>query len=209
MSFSHLILNAIKSPKKCLDRFYALMRGTYYLTLYRIISNRIRIDFPFYAYAPVTVLGPGTVVIGKSTMILLNNYKGLTIVTESPDSVVNIGEKCLLGGLTIRCRGTVSIGDKVMSALSLIQDSYYGDAIINTQIYKRNSSGHKEISIGNNVWIGAQCIISGGCRIGNDSVLSFGTCCHNMDVGEYKLVAGNPARRPLPIDNVLQLTGMK
>jgi acetyltransferase-like isoleucine patch superfamily enzyme len=174
------------------------MRGTFYIVFYRIKNNNIKISFPFYTNAPVRIYGPGTVIIGKSSRVILNMFKGLTIVTYSADSVVSIGEKCSLGGLTVRCTGKISLGDKVMTGFSLLQDSCCKD-----------KTGHNDIYVGSNAWIGGECIILGGCTIGEDSVLSFGTCCHGMEVGNYKLISGNPANRPLPIDKILQLTRMK
>ena len=202
------IIKAVKRPRECLHILGALLKGCYYIVLYRITNDNIRISFPFFAYAPVRISGPGTVVIGKSTRALLNVYRGLTIITGSPGSMVEIGGRCSLGGLTIRCAGRISMGDRVMTAFSLIQDSYpahwrgIGDC-------NNNVATGNEIIIGNNVWISGQCIVLGGSRIGNDSVLSFGTCCHDLDVGDYRLVVGNPAKRSLPIEKVLQLKGLK
>jgi acetyltransferase-like isoleucine patch superfamily enzyme len=205
---ANILAKLRKDPRKCLNIFIAFVRGTYYIILYRIISNKISIAFPFFSYSSVNISGPGNVFIGRSTRVLRNTYKGLTIITTSCESKVIIGERCSLGGLTIRCGGRVSLGEKVMTAFSLIQDTYYNN--LNEIFYGQNNlHNNKDIVIGNNVWLSGQSIVLGGCKIGNDSVLSFGACCHDMEVGEYMLLAGNPVKRPIPIDNVLHFMGIK
>ena len=48
---------------------------------------------------------------------------------------------------------------------------------------------HKEIWIGQNVWIGAGAIVLPGCRIGNNCVIAAGSvvCC---DIPDNVMVAG-------------------
>lgn len=61
---------------------------------------------------------------------------------------------------------------------------------------KRRNAGLEyayPIKIGNNVWIGAQCIILPGVTIGDNAVIAAGTVV-NRDVPAGMLVAGNPCR---------------
>ena len=61
---------------------------------------------------------------------------------------------------------------------------------------KRRNAGLEyayPIKIGNNVWIGAQCIILPGITIGDNAVIAAGTVV-NRDVPNGMLVAGNPCR---------------
>lgn len=207
MNPTSIVSTIMRNPRGLGHKFLSFIRGTYYIVVYRVINNKTRIMFPFYAEAPVKISGSGTVVIGKSCRVLLNMYKGLTIVTKNADSKVAIGDNCALGGLTVRCTGNISFGNKLMTAYSLVQDSY-SSVTVTTTCNGKYTEDH-QIIVGNNVWIGAQSIILGGCKIGDDSVLSFGTLCHNMEVGEFRLITGNPAKRSLPIDNILQLMGAR
>jgi serine acetyltransferase len=52
----------------------------------------------------------------------------------------------------------------------------------------------KPVTIGDNVWIGAESIIFPGVRIGDGSVVSTGSVVIS-DVPSYTLAAGNPARK--------------
>jgi len=63
----------------------------------------------------------------------------------------------------------------------------------------------KHTVIGNDVWIGANAIIIQGVKIGNGAVIGAGSIV-TKDVGDYEIVAGNPAKfiRKRFSDNVIQ-----
>lgn len=52
---------------------------------------------------------------------------------------------------------------------------------------------HKEIRIGDNVWVGAGVIILPGCRIGNNSVIAAGSVVCS-DIPDNCMAAGVPAK---------------
>jgi acetyltransferase-like isoleucine patch superfamily enzyme len=49
------------------------------------------------------------------------------------------------------------------------------------------------VKIGNDVWIGAHAVITGGIRIGNGAVISAGAVV-TQNVDDYQIVGGVPAR---------------
>jgi len=203
------ISKILKNPIQSLFYLLAIARGSVYIIRYRILNNKVRIKFPFAAFAPVRITGPGSVSIGKGNHVQKSIFRGLTIVTLSPNALVTIGEKCLLGGVTIRCRQRVEVGDGVMMANPLIQDSFFANpeyAI--SRIEKNLINETRPITIGTNAWLGAESIILGGTKIGNDTVLSAGAWCLGTYTGDYMLVSGNPAKKPLPIDKLLRLKGI-
>ena len=51
----------------------------------------------------------------------------------------------------------------------------------------------KQVIIGNNVWVGANCTILKGVSIGNGAIIAAGAVVTG-DVPEYTIVAGVPAR---------------
>lgn len=196
-------------PFNILTSILAILRGTIYILYFRLFRRNVRIGFPFSVSAPVKIIGSGSVSIGRNCCVLKNVFKGLVIVTHSSDSSVTIGNRCLLGGVTIRCRKRIEVGDRTMTAISLIQDYFFVDQektdILMTKGGVPNS---KAITIGDNVWLGADSIVLGGSKIGNDSVLSAGTWCFDSEIGEYCLVSGNPATKSLPIERLLRLKGL-
>ncbi len=52
---------------------------------------------------------------------------------------------------------------------------------------------HKEIRIGDNVWVGAGVIVLPGCRIGNNSVIAAGSVVCS-DIPDNCMAAGVPAK---------------
>ena len=203
-----IIRQAVRDPWEFGARLAAFLRGLYYILYYRIARHNVRIGFPFSAFAAVKIVGPGLVTIGKGCYAAKNVFKGWTIITHSPNASVTIGDRCVMGGITIRALQHVQIGDKTMSANSLIQDYLWLDCErVRTQTGTTALPAAKPIVIGENVWLGAQCTVTCGSRIGKDSVLSAGAGCYDMQVDDYCLVIGSPAKKPLPIEKLLKLKG--
>lgn len=188
----------------------AIVRGTAYIMYYQVFRENVKIGFPFLAFAKVTIVGPGTVFIDKGCHAQRNVFRGLTIVTRSVDSLVSIGAKSLLGGLTIRCHENIELGEKTMTAVSLIQDSlFYNADNVSSRVDTNISLRPSPIIIGSNVWLGPESIVLGGSKVGNDSVLAAGTWCFGNQVGDYSLLSGNPTKRPMPIDKLMKLNGLE
>lgn len=194
----------LKSPGNFLFITQGLLRGSFYIAYYKLFRRNVRVDFPFFAHSSVTIVGPGSVRIGKNCHVFENVFRGLTIVTLSKKATVIIGERCSLGGVTIRCFERVEIGDDTMTAVSLVQDLLF----VNFQkagFQNEYIPPAKPIFIGNNIWLGGHCCVLGGCKIGNDSVLSACSVTYDIEIKEFSLCAGNPVRRALPIAQILAL----
>lgn len=203
-----IIGQVARDPWECGTRLTAFLRGLYYILYYRVSRRNVRIGFPFSAFAAVNITGPGPVTIGKGCYAAKNVFKGWTIITHSPNASVTIGDRCVMGGITIRALQSVQIGAKTMSANSLIQDYLWLDyERVRMQTGVMALPASKPIVIGENVWLGAQCTVTCGSRIGKDSVLSAGAGCYDMQVDDYCLVIGSPAKKPLPIEKLLKLKG--
>ncbi|MFZ3089491.1 MAG: hypothetical protein WA240_02615 [Nitrospirota bacterium] len=199
----------LNDPLYSLNALMALLKGSLYILYYRFSKKNINIGFPFKAFSKVTIIGPGSVKIGKNCSVYKNVFRGLTIVTSSSDSVVVIGERCALGGLTIRCNKRVEIGDRVMTATSLIQDSFFvnQDKAMSLSVNEL-APEPAEISIGNNVWLTLGSTILGRCNVGNDCVIAAGSWCFDSKIDDYSLAIGNPIKKTLPIERLQRLKGI-
>ncbi len=80
---------------------------------------------------------------------------------------VSIGPKTVIWGRDHRCAG---------------------DKVIREQGYIR-----KPIQIGDDVWIGAQCTVLKGVRIGSGAVIGAGSVV-TKNIPEYAIAVGNPAK---------------
>lgn len=202
-----LIKRIIEDPGDVLSYATGLFRGLCYLFYYNVFKSKVRVGFPFIADAKVRIIGPGTVTIGKGCRVMKNAFKGLTILTFSPDAVVTIGNKCLLGGTTIRCQGSVAIGDRTMTAISLIQDRFFVHDGKRGLEARRRLPAEKKITMGRNVWLGEDSFVMSGSTIGDDCVVSSGSWCHDAVYQDYVLLMGSPIRSAIPIDKLLRLKG--
>jgi acetyltransferase-like isoleucine patch superfamily enzyme len=55
-----------------------------------------------------------------------------------------------------------------------------------------NEIDRRDITIGNNVFIGSHSVIKGGANIGNFCVIGSGTIVDAVDIPDYSLIVGNP-----------------
>lgn len=208
MSYSYLSLEkirkAFKNPIGFIRISFALARGLFYIIIYRIKSNKYKLKFPLFAFCKLSIAGPGYVQIGKGCKIFKNMYEGLTIITCNHQAKVFIGNNSSLGGLTIRCGKQVIIGNSLLSANALIQDSllFCSHDQSNNDVEIINT---KSIIVGDNVWLGPSAIVLSGCRVGDDSVVLPGSLCHNVIIPNYSIAMGNPVTRLFPIERYLNL----
>jgi acetyltransferase-like isoleucine patch superfamily enzyme len=89
------------------------------------------------------------------------------------------------GGVTIGDRVLVGYGTKIISSNHRIPDG----------LQKIFYSGHenKEVTIGSDAWIGANCIILPGVTIGEGAIIAAGSVV-TKDVSAYMIVGGVPAK---------------
>lgn len=88
---------------------------------------------------------------------------------------VNIGDNCFFNdNCSINCQKNINIGDNVIFGPNVMIFDHDHD-------YKNDISKFviNEINIGNNVWIGANCIILKGVKIGDNVVIAANTVVKN------------------------------
>lgn len=130
----------------------------------------------------------GKIKIGSETLIregaILQTYGGDIVIGKK--SAIN--PYCILqgnGGITIGNSTLIAAGVKIFSANHIYADR---DILIQTQGETR-----KGVNIGDDVWIGAGCIILDGVNIGDGAVIAAGAVVA-ADVPEKAVAAGVPAK---------------
>lgn len=108
-----------------------------------------------------------------SLLILKKNFRARNNVSFRiyNKGVVNIGKNCFFNdGCSINCQKNIEIGDNVIFGQNVMLFDHDHD-------YKHNMNEFvkKDIVIGSNVWIGANCIILKGVTIGDNVVIAAGT----------------------------------
>lgn len=115
------------------------------------------------------------------------------VICVKETGCLKLGKKFAISGTTkIVCSDKINIGSNVQFSWdTLVMDS---DA---HRIFDRNNhsvANHKEIIIGNNVWIAANNIVLKGTVIGNDCVIGINSLLNKEYKENNVLIAGNPAR---------------
>lgn len=105
-----------------------------------------------------------------------------TVINSSIGKFCSIADNCIIGGAA-----------HPMSWVSTSPVFHHGKNVL-----KKNFSTHvfetsKKTYIGNDVWIGSNCLIKSGVKISDGAVLGMGSVL-TKDVGPYEIWAGNPAK---------------
>lgn len=110
--------------------------------------------------------------VGKNTSVTCSNI----------GSFCSISSNCVLG----LANHTIDF----LSTSPLFTEKYNGTGYSWTDMQK---NPYKQLSIGNDVWIGTRAIIMGGLKIGDGAIIAAGAIV-TKDVPPYAIVAGIPAR---------------
>lgn len=106
---------------------------------------------------------------------------------------IRIGKHAFINyNVSIMDRGNVTIGDHILLAPNVVITT--SNHPLDVQM-RRNSLGFASpVTIGNDVWIGANAVILPGVTIGNNVVVAAGAVV-TRDIPDNTLVAGVPAHR--------------
>lgn len=115
---------------------------------------------------------------------------------------VFIGARTLVG-LSNVLIGPLRIGNDVIIAQHVVFSGLNHGYFDVGQPIRNQPCTTAEIVVGDEVWIGANCVITAGVRIGRHAVVAGGSVV-TKDVPAYTVVAGNPAR---PLKQYLPATG--
>ena len=132
--------------------------------------------------------------IGKNSRFLSNSTSNLIginhkciISTQQVGASIKIGENCGFSGTTIGCFKSINIGNNVKcGANAVITDADW-------HIDDNRSGEPKEVTIGNNVWLGYGSIVLKGVNIGDNAVIGAGSIV-TKDIPSNVIAAGNPCR---------------
>jgi len=152
------------------------------------LGRRVFID-SFVLLEGISDHEQGGVEIGDGTYIHIHS-----IVSAAYHGFVRIGKNCSVGaGSQIYGAGGVTIGDGVMIAgQTMIIASSHVFEDLDTPMYRQANTA-RGITIGSDVWLGANVIILDGVTIGEGAVIGAGSVVLR-DVEPRAVMAGAPAR---------------
>lgn len=141
------------------------------------------------------------IIIGENCKINSNFFSNLlglyqrTILIARDGGRICIGDSVGISGTTIYSRSKVSIGNhSLIGANCKIMDN----DMHSLDVEERNNDVFtnlvcKDVIIGNNVFVGCNCIILKGTEIGDNSIVGAGSVVSGK-FPENVVIAGNPAR---------------
>lgn len=136
----------------------------------------------------------------KSNYLRIQGAKIGKNVTYYPGIKINPCMKITLGdyvdlawGVIITTGGGIEIGDRTLIGYRTLISS--ANHVIPANKGRIFSSGHnpEKVIIENDVWIGGNCVITAGVRIGEGAVVAAGSVV-TKDVSPFTIVGGVPAK---------------
>lgn len=151
---------------------------------------------------PVIIKGKNSSIsIGDNFTVnssFLSNLIGLyqrTIIFARDGGHIEIGSNVGLSGVTIYSREAVKIGDNTLVGgnTKIIDNDFHPvDPVLRQQNVSENIN-KRPINIGNNVFIGCNCLIMKGSDIGENSTIGAGSVVCGK-IPPNCIAAGNPAK---------------
>lgn len=161
-----------------------------------------------YVYGNVIIRGPGQIIIGDNVQLISSSWRssasslahGVKLRTFHPpcmaDNKIIIEDGAGLGGTSITARSrTIRIGKNTMFGPDcMVMDSDFHKPWPPTiRSINPGFEDDQDVVIGNNVWIGARCIILKGVTIGDNAVIASGSIVVK-NIPPNALAGGNPAK---------------
>jgi acetyltransferase-like isoleucine patch superfamily enzyme len=135
-------------------------------------------------------LDSGRLVVGEGTLLEPGCW-----LTLASDAEIRIGSGCFLNrGTMLAALERIEIGDHVMFANGCFvgdSDHRYDDPDL--PVTAQGFVARGPVRIGDNVWFGANCVVTGGVQIGDRAVIGANSVV-TKDVPRATIVAGNPAK---------------
>lgn len=187
------IKKGMKNPVKAYKSLKNLAKGHYYKIKYKLLNQNVTIGRNFHVRGRLIIKGPGKVIIGDNVTMDGSTTGPVTPFTNNKNAVIIIGSGVTTGGIRISCSTRVEIGDDSIVAESRILDTDFHSV----NPLRRNDPDlikSSPIIIGENVWIGIECVIMRGVTIGGNSTIAARSVLYsNTLVPENTIFGGNPA----------------
>lgn len=138
-------------------------------------------------------LGPGLVMRSWVTSNPVAPYHPVFLSTRSAGAEISIGDDFGITGGSIIANEQITIGDRVIvGGNCLIVDTDFHPLDKNIRILDPKKAASKPVTIGDDVFIGAQSIILKGTSIGPGSIIGAGSVVSG-EIPANVVAAGNPA----------------
>lgn len=180
----------------------ALVRKKVRLTR-AILAHRVAVRHPTLRTDPTAIWDYGfhdldAIELGEHVSV--GAHAEIIVYRRSPHSPVPgrlvVGDRSVIAtGANIRAAGgTIRIGsDSVVAQHSVVIAANHRTVLGRTHLHSPWDATRTGVTIGNNVWVGANCVIVAGVTIGDGAVIAAGSVV-TRDVPPNEIWGGTPAR---------------
>lgn len=142
----------------------------------------------------VTFKGSGTWINNYSVSNLFGLYQR-TIFYATNNGNITIGEACGISGASFCAMKDITIGDRVQIGANtkVIDNDLHSLDPIERELDKRGNIRVAPVKIGNDCFIGANCIVLKGTILGDRCIVGAGSVVHGT-FPDNVIIAGNPAK---------------
>ena len=183
------LARALRNPGQAVRYAAAVGKGRFYKWYLPLTGRRFTAGRNFRVYGSLVVKGPGRVEFGDDVSVFLR----VTPFTHHPDALITVGDDTRLSGTRFGCALRIAIGKLGLLANCRIMDTDFHPTGIHNRRDPTAPVRKEPVTIGDNVWIGDDCVILPGTSIGDNCITSVMTVC----AGSYpanSVIAGNPGR---------------
>jgi acetyltransferase-like isoleucine patch superfamily enzyme len=182
---------------------YSLMVGHGSIAIGKVLyGKRLIISPPYKVWGNIRFLihGPGSIEIGKNLHAVSDRRRSFfTLFSPCHLTIIGnghivLGEHVGLNGTTITARGQILIGDNTMIGPNTIIVDHDGHVAWPPTDRWTKSGLVADVVIESDVWIGMNCIVLKGVKIGSGSIIAAGSVVIS-NVDPDCLYAGNPAKK--------------
>jgi acetyltransferase-like isoleucine patch superfamily enzyme len=176
----------LSDPRRGIAAILAVVRARWYAWRY---APRLRVGRNFRCYGKLVLRGPGRVVFGDDVVVSENlRHVYLGVVSDAAEIV--IGSRVWLNGTSISCHQRVVVGERALLGRIDVIDHEFHDP---RDFERKRSIRSAPIEFEADTWVGNDCLILKGVRIGRHSVIGARTVVR-QSVPERVVAIGNPAQ---------------
>ncbi len=139
-------------------------------------------------------IGENVIINSSNRSYHVNMHSPVKLYADRKGAIIKIGERTQINGTCVHAYASVSIGKNCMIAANCQIMDCSGHELSFDHVENRINTTSRgcPVIIEDNVWIGANCIVLPGVRIGHGSVIGAGSVV-TKDVPPMVVAAGNPA----------------
>ncbi|HQY20810.1 MAG TPA: acyltransferase [Ignavibacteria bacterium] len=165
-----------------------------------LILNGVKYGNGIKVFGLPRIENKGSVTLGNNMRLISakcgynsGNIAGGVFLRTSKSGNIVTGDEVYLNGTSIISEESITLGNRIMiGANTVIMDTNSHNVPYKNRLKRWDKIRRKAVVIEDDVWIGANCFIMKGVRIGKGSIIGAGSVVNN-EVKPFSIYAGNPA----------------